>query len=46
MDEEMNTSEKIEELAKEARTWEILEIVRNCKTVEEVEEKVKALLKK
>ena len=46
MGEEMNTSEKIEELAKEARTWEILEIVRNCKTVEEVEEKVKALLKK
>lgn len=46
MEDEMNTSEKIEELAKETRTWEILEILRECTTLQEAEEKVKALLKK
>lgn len=46
MDEEMNTGEKIEELAKETRTWEILEILRECETLEEAKEKVKALLNK
>ena len=44
MDEEMNSSEVIKELAKDNRTWEILEILKECKTVEEAIEKVKALL--
>lgn len=38
MDEDMNNSEKIEELAKANRTWEILEILRECETVKEAEE--------
>ena len=46
MDEDMNASEKIEELAKENQTWEILEILRECETLEEAKEKVKAFLKK
>lgn len=46
MDEDMNTSEKIEELAKENRTWEILEILKTCKDLEEATEKVRALLNK
>ena len=46
MDEDMNASEKIEELVKENRTWEILEILRECETLEEAKEKVKAFLKK
>jgi hypothetical protein len=44
MEEEMNTSEKIEELAKEVQTYKILEILKECKTIEEAVEKVKALL--
>ena len=46
MDEDMNTSEKIEELAKANRTWEILEILKTCKDLEEATEKVRALLNK
>lgn len=46
MEEEINAGVKIEELAKEVRTWEILEIFGECKTLEEAEDKVKALLKK
>ena len=46
MDEDMNVSDKIEELAKENRTWEILEILSGCGTLEEAKEKVKALLNK
>ena len=46
MDEDMNTSEKIEELAKANRTWEILEILKNSKDLEEATEKVRALLNK
>ena len=46
MDEEMNTSEKIEELARENQTYKILEILKDCKTIEEAVEKVKALLNK
>lgn len=44
--DEMNQGEKIEELAKANRTWEILEILRECKDLEEAKEKVKALLTK
>lgn len=32
-------------LAKENRTWEILNILRNCKDLKEAEEKIKALLR-
>jgi len=46
MDEDINVSDKIEELAKENRTWEILEVLRECETLEEATEKVKAFLKK
>lgn len=46
MDEEMNSGEKIEELARENQTYKILEILERCKTIEEAKEKVKALLNK
>lgn len=46
MDEDMNSGEEIEKLAKENRTWEILEILRECKGLDEAIEKVKALLNK
>ena len=46
MEQEMNTGEEIEKLAKENRTWEILEILRECKDLEEAKERVKALLSK
>lgn len=42
--EEMNTAEELEKLAKENRTWEILEILRECKDLKEAIEKVRALL--
>ena len=42
--DEMNTGEEIEKLAKENRTWEILEILRECKDLEEAIAKVKALI--
>lgn len=42
--EEMNNGEQLEKLAKENRTWEILEILRECKDLKEAEEKVRALL--
>lgn len=46
MDDEMNTAEVLRDEAKENRTREILELMRNCKTLEEAVEKVKALLNK
>ena len=42
--EEMNNGEEIEKLAKENRTWEILEILRECEDLKEAIEKVRALL--
>lgn len=44
--EEMTTGEEIENLAKENRTWEILEIIRECKDLKEAEAKIKTLLNK
>ena len=44
MDDEMNTAEVLRDEAKENRTREILELMRNSKTLEEAMEKVKALL--
>ena len=46
MDDEMNTAEVLRDEAKENRTRDILELMRNRKTLEEAEEKVKALLNK
>ena len=46
MDDEMNTAEVLRDEAKENRTREILELMRNSKTLEESGEKVKALLNK
>ena len=41
-----NTAEVLRDEAKENRTREILELMRNSKTLEEAVEKVKALLNK
>ena len=46
MDDEMNTAELLRDEAKESRTREILEILRDSKTLEEAVEKVKALINK
>ena len=46
MDDEMNTAEVLRDEAKENRPREILELMRNSKTLEEAMEKVKALLNK
>ena len=46
MDDEMNTAEVLRDEAKENRTREILELMRNSKTLEESVEKVKSLLNK
>lgn len=46
MDDEMNTAEVLRDEAKENRTREILELMRNSKMLEEAVEKVKALLNK
>ena len=46
MDEEMNISEMLRELAEENQTRKILEIVKECKDIEEAVEKIKALLNK
>lgn len=44
MDEEMNACELLKQEAKENRTWEILDILSKCKTIEEATEKIRALL--
>lgn len=46
MDEEMNLSEMFKELAEENQTRKILEILENCKDLEEAKQKIKALLNK
>lgn len=46
MEEDMNTSETIERLAKENRTWEILEILKLSDNLEEAIQKVETLLHK
>lgn len=42
---EMNSNEMIRELSEENQTRKILEIVSTCETIDEVKEKIKALLK-
>ncbi|MDY4129475.1 protein phosphatase [Peptostreptococcus porci] len=46
MNEEMNTSELLKEVAEENQTRKILEILNQSKDLEEAKEKVKALLNK
>ena len=46
MDEEMNVGELLKETAEENQTRKILEILNECKDLEEAKEKVKALLNK
>ena len=46
MDEEMNVGELLKEVAEENQTRKILEMLNECKDIEEAREKVKALLNK
>lgn len=46
MDEDMNVGELLKEVAEENQTRKILEILNECKDIEEAREKVKALLNK
>lgn len=46
MEEDMNLSEMLRELAEENQTRKILAILDRCKDLEEAKEKVKALLNK
>lgn len=44
--DDMNTGEMLRELAEENQTRKILEILNDCKDIEEAKEKVRALLNK
>lgn len=46
MDEEMNLGEILVEKAEENQTRKILEILNDCKDIEEAKAKIKALLNK
>ena len=46
MDDEMNVGELLREVAEENQTRKILEILNQCRTLEEAQEKVRALLNK
>ncbi len=46
MDEQMNVGEMLREVTEENQTRKILEILRDCKDLNEAIEKVKALLNK
>jgi hypothetical protein len=46
MDEDMNASELLVELAEENQTRKILAIIKDCESLEEVIQKVEALLDK
>ncbi|MCH5207553.1 MAG: protein phosphatase [Oscillospiraceae bacterium] len=46
MEDEMNLGELLKETAEENQTRKILEILKECKSLEEAVEKVKALLNK
>lgn len=46
MEEEMNVGELLKEVTEENQTRKILEILDECKDLEEAKEKVKALLNK
>lgn len=44
VDEDMNLGELLKDIAEENQTRKILEILNECKDIEEAREKVKALL--
>lgn len=44
MDEEMNLSELLKKTVEENQTRKILDLIKDCKTVSEAEEKIRALL--
>lgn len=46
MDEQMNLGEMLKELAEENQTRKIIDILNDCKDLEEAKEKIKALLNK
>jgi hypothetical protein len=46
VDEDMNLGELLKDIAEENQTRKILEILNECKDIEEAKEKVKALLSK
>ena len=46
MDEQMNVGEMLREVTEENQTRKILDIMRECKALNEAIEKVKALLNK
>lgn len=46
MEEEMNLAELLKETAEENQTRKILEILNECKDIEEARKKIKALLNK
>ena len=46
VDEDMNLGELLKDRAEENQTRKILEILNECKDIEEAREKVKALLSK
>ena len=46
MEEEMNVGEVLKEVAEENQTRKILQLLNECKTLEEAKEKIKALLDK
>lgn len=46
MEEDMNTSELLVQVTEENQTRKILEILNECKDIQEAREKVKALLVK
>lgn len=46
MEEDMNTSELLVQVTEENQTRKILEILNECKDIQEAREKVKALLAK
>ena len=46
MEDDMNLGEMLRELAEENQTRKILEIIDECKDLDEAKEKIKALLNK
>ena len=46
VDEDMNLGELLKDIAEENQTRKILEILNECKDIEEARKKVKALLSK
>ena len=46
MNDDMNASEVIKDLAEENQTRKILDILNECKTLEEAKKKIRALLNK